>query len=172
MADLFDIAMPNQKSASARKSKKVGGLSIGERIIEAKKAVEGALGNYKDQTETIMTLEDLTSYFENSGDIIAIDTETMGLNYFSDYIVGISMCDGGKGIYIPLNHAGYVFGERTQGQLEVKDVAEVFRKYKDGKKWVCDKPLYENIENNVNQFIIGCTVICCAIGSELEIVYE
>lgn len=46
------------------------------------------------------------------------------------------MCDGGKGIYIPLNHAGYVFGERTQGQLEVKDVAEVFKKYKDTKKWV------------------------------------
>ncbi|WP_304393280.1 hypothetical protein, partial [uncultured Clostridium sp.] len=41
-----------------------------------------------------------------------------------------------EGIYIPLNHSSYVYGGRTMGQLEVNDVAEIFKKYKDTKKWV------------------------------------
>ena len=133
MADLFDLSNL-QAASTVKKTKKSGGLGLGERIIEARRAVESSLGDYKDRVRTITTLDDLTSYFENAKDIIAIDTETMGLNYFSDYIVGISMSDGGEGIYIPLNHSNYVYGGRTLGQLEVKDVAEIFKKYTELKK--------------------------------------
>lgn len=135
MADLFNFNSM-QSASTVKKSKKSGGMGLGERIMEANVLVEKSLGNYKKMCRKIVTLEDLTSYFENSKDIISIDTETMGLNYFSDYIVGISMCDGGDGVYIPLNHSSYVYGGRTMGQLEVSDVAEIFRKYKDGKNWV------------------------------------
>lgn len=145
MADLFDLSSNLKASSTVRKTKKSGGMGLGERIVEARKAVESSLGAYKDRVRTIKTLEDLTSYFENSKEIIAIDTETMGLNYFSDYIVGISMSDGGDGVYIPLNHSNYVYGGRTLGQLEVKDVAEIFKKYKDNFKWV-----YHNSKFDLN----------------------
>lgn len=147
MADLFDLAIPNKQQAAStvRKSKKSGGMGLGERIMEARRAVETSLGAYKDRVRLIMTLDDLTSYFENTGDIVAIDTETMGLNYFSDYIVGISMSDGGEGIYIPLNHSNYVYGTRIEGQLEVKDVAEIFKKYMNNKKWI-----YHNAKFDLN----------------------
>lgn len=137
MADLFNLSAPSQPAASTvKKTKKTGGMGLGERIMEARRAVESSLGAYKDRVRTIKTLEDLTSYFENTGDKLAIDTETMGLNYFSDYIVGISMSDGGEGIYIPFNHSNYVYGTKTLGQLEVKDVAEIFKKYMNDKKWI------------------------------------
>lgn len=147
MADLFDLTMPNKQKAasSVRKTKKSGGMGLGERIMEARLAVETSLGAYKDRVRTIITLDDLTSYFENAGEIIAIDTETMGLNYFSDYIVGISMSDGGEGIYIPLNHSNYVYGTRIEGQLEVKDVAEIFKKYMNNIKWI-----YHNAKFDLN----------------------
>lgn len=137
MADLFTLAAPNlQASSTVRPSKKVGGMGLGERIMEAKRAVEISLGAYKDRVRTITTLEDLISYFENTGEKIAIDTETMGLNYFSDYIVGISMSDGGEGVYIPINHSSYVYGGRLMGQLDTPDIAEIFKKYMNNKKWI------------------------------------
>lgn len=146
MGDLFDIFAPKKQSASTiRKTKKSGGMGLGERVLEAKKAVETSLGAYKDRVRTITDINDLISYFENVGEIVAIDTETMGLNYFSDYIVGISMSDGGEGVYIPLNHSNYVYGNRLQGQLEVKDVADVFKKYMNNIKWV-----YHNAKFDLN----------------------
>lgn len=144
MADLFDLSNLNATS-TVRKTKKTGGMGLGERIIEANRLVESALGAYKSRVRKIITIEDLISYFENAGEIIAIDTETMGLNYFSDYIVGISMSDGGDGVYIPLNHSSYVYGSRTMGQLEVKDVAEVFKKYMNNIKWI-----YHNSKFDLN----------------------
>ena len=147
MADLFDLTMPSNLKASStvRKSKKSGGMGLGERIIEAKKSVETSLGAYKNRVRPITDINDLINYFENVGEIVAIDTETMGLNYFSDYIVGISMSDGGEGVYIPLNHINYVYGDRILGQLEVKDVAEVFKKYMNNIKWI-----YHNSKFDLN----------------------
>lgn len=137
MADLFTLAAPKlQASSTVRPSKKVGGMGLGERILEAKRAVETSLGAYKDRVRAITTIEDLISYFENTGEKLAIDTETMGLNYFSDYIVGISLSDGGEGVYIPINHSSYVYGGRLMGQLDTPEVAEVFKKYMNNKKWI------------------------------------
>lgn len=146
MTDLFNLD-GKQSASTVKKSKKSGGLGLGERIIEARLLVESSLGNYKNCTKTIETIDDLISYFENSSEIIAVDTETMGLNYFTDYIVGISLCDGGDGLYLPLNHASYVYGTRLDGQLNVDEVAKVFEKYMNSKKWI-----YHNGKFDLNVF--------------------
>lgn len=55
------------------------------------------------------------------------------------------MCDGGDGVYIPLNHSNYVYGTKIEGQLDVKDVAEVFKKYMNNIKWI-----YHNSKFDLN----------------------
>lgn len=148
MPDLFNLSNFAEPTQQSKKPKKSGGLGLGERIAEARILVEKHLGNYKNQVRTIQSKDELISYFDNSKEILAVDTETMGLNYFTDRIVGISLSDDGEeGIYIPLNHSSYVFGTRTLGQLEVEDVAEIFKKYMNDKKWV-----YHNAKFDLNVF--------------------
>lgn len=59
-----------------------------------------------DHYSTVWTLEDLEDLcgWIKSHDIIAIDTETMGVNPFMDEIVGISFYAPHRGWYIPLKH--------------------------------------------------------------------
>ncbi len=67
--------------------------------------------------ETITTIDELDKFLANCGDIIAIDTETTGLNHLTDKIVGISLaCNGSHGAYIPIRHrapAADLFGGAT-----------------------------------------------------------
>lgn len=79
MFNIFALSnQMQQASSSIKKSKRNSGLSLGDRIIEARKSVEQSLGAYKDRVRAILSIEDLISYFENTKEIIAIDTETMG----------------------------------------------------------------------------------------------
>ena len=55
--------------------------------------------------ETITTISTLEQYLGRVDKILAIDTETTGLNHISDKIVGISLAiDDTHGAYIPIRH--------------------------------------------------------------------
>lgn len=55
--------------------------------------------------ETITTISALEQYLRRVDKILAIDTETTGLNHISDKIVGISLAiDDTHGAYIPIRH--------------------------------------------------------------------
>lgn len=55
--------------------------------------------------ETITNIADLDKFLSNVKNVIAIDTETTGLNHTSDKIVGISLAsDSTHGAYIPIRH--------------------------------------------------------------------
>ena len=55
--------------------------------------------------KTINTADELTNFLSSVTDIIAIDTETTGLNHTRDKLVGISLATSKtNGIYIPIRH--------------------------------------------------------------------
>ncbi|MBR6685591.1 MAG: DNA polymerase I [Alphaproteobacteria bacterium] len=57
--------------------------------------------------ETIRTLAHLQEFLSKTNRILAIDTETTGLNQMTDKLVGISIAiDDAHGAYIPLRHRG------------------------------------------------------------------
>lgn len=78
MADLFSLTNQLKSASTIRQSKKGKGIGLGERIIEARVAVEKSLGDYKNRVRTLWSADEVEEYFNNTGDIIAIDTETMG----------------------------------------------------------------------------------------------
>lgn len=140
MADLFDLPLSrntkgadklvvnkstNKKSASI--VVKGGGLI--EKIASINALVESKLGKYKDEYEYIMDENKFKEYIYDckySG-IVAMDTETTGLDPISDKLVGTSLyTPGNKGIYIPVHHISYVTGMEVEGQLDPRIIKEGF----------------------------------------------
>lgn len=64
---------------------------------------ESFLGNF--ETKTITTEEELDKFLSGVKKILAIDTETTGLNPLAEKIVGLSLsADTSCGVYIPIRH--------------------------------------------------------------------
>ena len=78
--------------------------------------------------DKITTLDELDKFLTTVKDIIALDTETTGLNQMTDKMVGMSLSvDGVYGVYIPLRHrasTGDLFGglELVTGQISIDDL--------------------------------------------------
>lgn len=78
--------------------------------------------------DKISTVQELEKFLANVRDVIALDTETTGLNQESDKMVGMSLAiDSNHGIYIPLRHktaAADLFGDAkfADGQISVADL--------------------------------------------------
>ncbi len=93
-----------------------------------------AIKNTKQITwEIINTESQLDAFLSHVKDVIAIDTETSGLNQMTDKIVGISIAtDGTHGAYIPLQHRvakNDLFGgvSLAPNQMSVNTVYEKLR---------------------------------------------
>ncbi|MDR1338393.1 MAG: DNA polymerase I [Rickettsiales bacterium] len=55
--------------------------------------------------KTILSATELDDFLATVGDVLALDTETTGLNQMQDTIVGISLAaDSTRGVYIPIRH--------------------------------------------------------------------
>jgi len=111
-----------EKSGSEIKLKK--GETISSLIETAKKLVEEKLGNYKDVSKCITNLDDLKHFFDTTEENapIGIDTETTGLNFFTDKIVGFSVCNGKECLYIPINHKSALYNMKLKGQIPEDDL--------------------------------------------------
>ena len=78
--------------------------------------------------KAINSIAELEKFISKIGNLLAIDTETTGLNHITDKLVGISLATSEtNGIYIPLRHqtgAINLFGEDTllPNQLSITDV--------------------------------------------------
>ena len=104
-----------------------GGGGLVERINTARAITEKNLGKYRDDYITIQDDRTLVNYFDAiiKNGIVAIDTETTGLDPILDTIVGLSIyTPGQKPAYIPLNHKSYVTGVKVENQLPVGVVEE------------------------------------------------
>lgn len=115
------------KKSVATPTKAVGVNSIA--AIQAK--VEQALGKYKNDYITIRDKEVLHDYITSCiGNIyFSVDTETTGLDPYTDLIAGICVYTyGEKGAYIPLNHISYFTGARVPNQLSYDFVLKEFNR--------------------------------------------
>ena len=117
------------------------GQTIDTLIETARKLVEEKLGKYKDTSKCVLQEEELIKFFNETpdGGVIGIDTETTGLNVFTDKLVGISVCNGKSCLYIPVNHISYVTHTRLPSQINLERVKDIFGevfKTKSNIKWV------------------------------------
>lgn len=84
--------------------------------------------NIEFQYKTIQTTDDLSDFLSQIENVLAIDTETTGLNHISDKLVGISLATSKtNGVYIPIRHktgATDLFSGETlaPNQLSIDDV--------------------------------------------------
>ena len=126
-----------KKSTSSTQSSKTGsqiklkkGQTVNDLIIQARQIVEEKLGAYKEASICITNIEDLSKFFTNTPDdaIIGIDTETTGLNTFTDELVGISLHNSAtnQAAYIPINHKSAIYKTKVPGQIEENKIREVF----------------------------------------------
>ena len=78
--------------------------------------------------EKITTIKELEKFLSTVRDVIALDTETTGLDHMTAKMVGMSLSvDSTHGVYIPLRHratAGDLFGGDTiaPGQIKIEDL--------------------------------------------------
>ena len=78
--------------------------------------------------EKITTVAELKKFLATVKNVIAMDTETTGLNQMTDKMVGMSLAiDSGHGVYIPLRHhavGGDLFGgtELAPNQISITDL--------------------------------------------------
>ena len=103
------------------------GETLASLIETAKKIVEEKLGKYKNTSKCVIDINELKQFFNETEDIIGIDTETTGLNYFTDELVGISLCNGKQAIYIPVNHKSSLYNTRLKNQMDPVPLIELFR---------------------------------------------
>ena len=120
-----------KKSNTSRKAQTTvrGGNSLLAQINQIKAMVEKNLGQFKDDYVIIRTEETLHKYFMwcIDNDVVAIDTETTGLDPILDSIVGLCLyTPNHKPAYVPINHTSYVTGARVDNQLTEQQVANQF----------------------------------------------
>ena len=125
-ADDISIAKKTKTKSKAPTVVKDGGGLLG-RIAIIRDLVEKNLGEYREVYEVIPDKEVLKEYLRKclEDGVVAIDTETTGLNVWKDKIVGISLkSPSQKAVYVPINHRSYLTGERCEGQLTEEEVGE------------------------------------------------
>lgn len=145
--DLFNIpGIPSTKETdkkilnkTAKKPSKVvtkAGMSLQERIARIKNSVEEHLGEYKEKYQCIRDEVQLKVYIDDciKNGIVALDTETTGLNPMLDDIVGFSLYTPGlKAVYIPVNHIDYITNAKVSNQLSKEFCKEQLQRLVDNK---------------------------------------
>ena len=119
------------KVKNAKKSKPKSKNNIIDVIENIRQDVEKHLGEFRDNYQFITDKQTFMNYIEkaNKFGIVALDTETLGLNPITDGIVGLSMYfPGEKATYVPINHYNYFSDVRLEDQMTETDVKDVLSK--------------------------------------------
>lgn len=146
--NLFSIPMKTKQDdfVSAKKVmdtpvsaqvKIAGSESLLQRIASIRELMERYLGNRKNEFMVIDNANLLTEYLDKiiENGIVAIDTETEGLDVYLNPIAGICLYTPGMpSAYIPLNHVSYVTNVKLKNQLPIEYVALELKRIKDVKK--------------------------------------
>lgn len=102
-----------------------------DRIKMVRALVESKLGKYESQVEAIRDEKRLAEYIDAAieNGIVALDTETTGLDTLKDIIVGACLyTPGQKAVYIPVEHVSPVTGFKVDNQIPRNKVIEQFKR--------------------------------------------
>ena len=125
-----DKAIADKVKKSKKAPTAVKGSGVLGQINQIKAVVEKNLGKFKDSYIIISDAESLHYYFCEcvNNHVIAIDTETSGLDPLQDKIVGLCIYTPNQpAAYVPINHVSYVTGVRVENQLSEESVALAFK---------------------------------------------
>lgn len=147
------------KKSEPKKSSKVNNLLT--RINLIKKRIEENLGKYKNDYLILKKDNEIEQYFDQiiKNKICALDTETTGLNFFQDKIVGLCLyIEGQKASYIPLNHISSIYQTRIEDQANLDLVRKCVKKCIDSDV----KFIYHNgkFDLNVMETFLGFPMNC------------
>lgn len=147
------------KKAQPKKSGKANNLLTRINLIRTR--VEENLGSYKKDYLVLKKNEEIEEYFDHiiQNGICALDTETTGLNFFQDNIVGMCLyTEGEKASYIPLNHISSIYQSRIEGQADLDLVRNCIKKCIDSNV----KFIYHNgkFDLNVMETFLGFPMNC------------
>lgn len=122
-----------QKTSSVQKAvpKMSKGTSLISKIKTVYEQVQNKLGKYEGDFILVNTEEELDNYISESikNDIIAIDTETTGLDPITDQIVGLCIYTyNQKAAYVPINHISATTSKRVDKQLSEAQVASYLQR--------------------------------------------
>ena len=123
-----------EKLAKKAKPKTGKANNLLTRINMIRERITENLGEYKDDYDVLIKDEEIKAYFNKlrEAKLVSIDTETTGLNFFQDNIVGICLyAEGVKASYIPLNHISSVYQTRIENQADINLVKSELKKCKD-----------------------------------------
>lgn len=123
----------NEKSKASSVSVRSGGGLMG-RISAITAMVEKNLSQYESESIIIQDADILHNYISKSieNGVIAIDTETTGLDPLRDSLVGICIyTPGEKTAYIPLHHVSYITFMPVPNQLSTDIVRDEFQRVAD-----------------------------------------
>jgi len=132
----MSIAKKSNAKSKAVATSVRGGNGIMGRISTINAFVEKNLGDFKEESLIIQDVDVLHNYISKciENNVIAIDTETTGLDPLVDTLVGICIyTPGEKTSYIPLNHISYITMAKVQNQLPIDVVKEEFQRIVDAK---------------------------------------
>lgn len=126
------------KSSSIKSNKTItikGGGTLADKIQSISVLVESKLGKYKKDYDVIRDEPEKLKQYINAcieNNIVAIDTETTGLDPMQDDIVGFSLyTPGQKAVYVPLNHISYITQIKSNNQINIDVVTEQFQRLVD-----------------------------------------
>lgn len=110
------------------------GNTLRDKMEYIKMEVTRHLSFLIDKVESCRSEERLVSFIDNfiKQEYGAIDTETLGVDYFNDKIFGWSAnAAGDKSIYVPVEHKGYVTGDKLQNQISPEFIGKQLQRVAD-----------------------------------------
>ena len=123
-----DTALAKKAKKSSKASTTLrGGGGIASQIANIKAEVARKLGKYEGESLLVRDEQVLHDYISGviEHGLVAIDTETTGLDPMLDECVGFSLyAKGQKTAYIPMNHISYITMEKCDNQLPKEIVAK------------------------------------------------
>lgn len=142
---LFNLPTRDSKETSLDKARKISTTNT-KVTKDVSLTNSSVLLKYVGQFVTIKTLGALEDYINQCivDGIVAIDTETTGLNPISDSIVGISLkSKSQKAVYIPINHISMYSRQRITTQLTETMVAPLIQKLVDNTATVWHNAVFD-----------------------------
>jgi len=134
---LLDLPKRDSKESIIKKAKpKTKSVqSVVSNVDQVRQRVNANLGKYANRYKVITDVVTLNKYIDTclSGEgLVAIDTETTGLNPILDKIVGVSLKTPEQvGVYIPINHTSTFTKTRIETQLTEEQVKEPLQRLID-----------------------------------------
>ena len=133
-----DIDLAKKSNAKLKqtptKSKSSGGLL--DKINTIRAVVEKNLGYLKDDYKILNTEEEFVKYIDTCilNGVVAIDTETTGLDPLQNDIVGMSLYTPNlPAVYVPIHHKSYITQMYVEEQLSVEFIRKQLERISDVK---------------------------------------